>query len=41
MKELEKILQEIEKAKNEYPCACFPWYLTGLTEAEKKLYGNI
>lgn len=35
MKELEKILQEIEKAKNEYPCACFPWYLTGLSEAEK------
>lgn len=35
MKELEKILQEIEKAKNEYPCACFPWYLTRLTEAEK------
>ena len=35
MQELEKILQEIEKAKNEYPCACFPWYLTGLSEAEK------
>lgn len=35
MKELEKILQEIDKAKNEYPYACFPWYLTGLSEAEK------
>lgn len=35
MQELKKILEEIEKAKNEYPCACFPWYLTGLSKAEE------
>ena len=34
MQELEKILEEIENAKNEYPKACFPWYVTGLKDAE-------
>ena len=34
MQELEKILKEIEEAKNEHPYTCFPWYLKGLSNAE-------
>ena len=35
MQELEKILEEIENAKNEYPKACFPWYVNGMKAAEE------
>ena len=35
MRELEKILEEISNAKNEYPKACFPCYVNGMTDAEK------
>ena len=34
MQELEKILEEIENARNEYPKACFPWYVNGMRDAE-------
>lgn len=34
MQELDKILEEIENARNEYPKACFPWYVNGMRDAE-------
>lgn len=34
MQELEKIMEEIENARNEYPKARFPWYVNGMRDAE-------
>ena len=41
MQELEKILEEIENARNEYPKACFPWYVNGMRDAENIIRKHI
>ena len=41
MRELEKILEEIENAKNEYPKACFPWYVNGMKAAEEIIHKHM